>query len=796
MVYERGAWEKLTSGVRQYEALGKMSYFSDANSKKLSNNNSSHQKIKTDNSYKNCPVCGKRIKDFNICPFCGHYFQLDNNKKKFILSSFKSWGWNISNEKSSMYLSSKFYFSYYSDKPDNIIKYYGNLIKSKSYDNRILYVSNNLSRINSIKKFLIDSGQKEFILDISDLNGNSNTSINFDALNENIENFKKINILLNNVYSVRLFNDSSYFNYIFYLDVLKNDCKYIDENDAKQLNEFIKIYYRYTNYLDSINFEYMDDDPLIIEHINKYSKKLFGLKKSIIWFSNQIDRLDSCYRLLEVNSSFNVSEKVNFIDDLLIMKYNPNFINYEQSQELIDLLIEYQKINILNISSINRIGNLREKCILFTNIIQIYYNFSIYDVLFKEVNSEINLFNQDLDLLDNLDLNIEISNFNQDVNNYKFEEIKELLKINYDDISESIENTQEIIDDLFNIINNIFSSTKNTEFNFEINFELYHTKFNEELEKCSNIFEIESKIDNYNDIIKNNLSDIWTGLFSDITEIKNKLKIDQKYTYLYNKNLITENTLKNFNNLSNEDTQFLETFKSNIDGKNEKIYINLFENKEKLLNELNALKKLKDNDLKGYYEVFKEINLVLKLDELDKLISCLEKSIKKDVINSSNEYLDQLSQYNELYFRYFNEKIFNISFEELIKRLNLHIMFTDLINNKIVSLDYLPKIKDNIDDFIGYVNKLEELFENIKLKSEFLVDNPVIKKLSLNNLSTEENKYNIIFSQINTAIKIFDKNFINNFDYVILDDNENISQEDRLQLFLISKNKLYRFWND
>ena len=77
------------------------------------------------------------------------------------------------------------------------------------------------------------------------------------------------------------------------------------------------------------------------------------------------------------------------------------------------------------------------------------------------------------------------------------------------------------------------------------------------------------------------------------------------------------------------------------------------------------------------------------------------------------------------------------------------------------------------------------------------MNNPNIKSLDeLINIKLTENENKIIVSNVNNMIKLFGKQFIDYFGCVILDDDKHISQEDRLQLFLISKIKFFRLWNN
>lgn len=796
MAYERGQWEKIVRGPELNYGFTDKVPTSDFKSKSDSTGYSDSSSLKSENIYQNCFICGKKVKfDKNeaCCKYCGHYFFFDENQKKELLNSLKSEGWKISHDKESNYLSSKFYYHYSSKNEDNIIKYCGDKIISKYKNNKILYVSDSSKRLDSINFYLFKNSNKKLIFDGINKNIDDLTFFfNLNKLGNNIINFKEINKFLNEEFSVIFFNDFENLKYLSYLSVLKNDCKYIDDNTALQLNDFVKLYWDYQNYMDSLNLKINVNHNLIFDYIGKYSKELLNIKKSIIWFSNSINTLNSCYDFLEINCS-DIHKQLNILDELSILEFNPSKINCDEATSFIDLLTKYQKIQDINTPLMDRIHNLREKCSAFIDIFKIYFNNVIYSDLFESIADEIQISKKDF--IQFSDFYLENNSFNSQINkltsldemNHKLSKIKNLLKINFTDTDEAIKNTKSSINDLFKLIQDNFYLWDDYNFN-DMDYELFYKICEDELEKCSLIMNIESQIFGYQKIIDDNLSDIWTGLFSDISKIVTKFKIDKQYSELYNKNIFTENTPKKYNELSKEDINILISI-NNLSEKEKEIYINLFNNKEELLDKIDILKDLgQDGTLKEYYEIFNEINSILNLDKFDNLIDCLSNLIKYDDYSKYiNGYLDKLNQYYELYNNYFDKKEFNISFDELTNTLKSHIMFTELINNKIISRDYLPKINDNISEFLDKVNNLERLSNEL-----------ILNKKQYDNYKNSSNKetYNVFILDLNTAIKIFNQDYINYFDYVILDDNKFISQENRLKLFLISQNKLLRIWND
>ena len=278
------------------------------------------------------------------------------------------------------------------------------------------------------------------------------------------------------------------------------------------------------------------------------------------------------------------------------------------------------------------------------------------------------------------------------------------------------------------------------------------------------------------------MNGVWEGLFSDIDVIKNKLEMDGQYTLLYNKGIFTEDTVKSFHDLSDEKIKFIKSFNRNIENKQD-VYCTIHENKDKLLSEINKLKH--SDDIYENYSTFKEINAILNLEELNGLIKLMD----DEIINYNKRtdyYVNELNQYKEIYSKYFNKTDFNCSFNNLNQIIAPHIKFTRLVDNKIIREDKIQFIKNNKVDFLSNVNELDELSSRIY-------------KNSLDTFSLDKDlkdNFPIIISSLESAINIFNHDYVSYFDYVILDDNKSISNENRLQLFLISKNKLKSIWFD
>ena len=728
----------------------------------------------SDDNFILCPVCRKKIYKnniYDICKYCGFDVSFTENDRYSLLKHFENNGWIIDNKKNLQYIDYKFYMPYTAKDIHFALKKYSDFIKSNSVNNSILFVSNKKNNLDFMKSLLKNKENK--ILDLSEVLTSP----------EDLKKFKKINDYLNKEYSIMLFEDFEDMQFIADLNVVPNDCLYIDDNDANELNDFIKIYWDYTNHI--LSDENFNEKKISIDaKIREFSKKLINFKKSIIWFDSSLKELDSLYNLLHINCS-NVYEKICVMDNLFILNNNPNLININNSKKFIDLLSEYQENNVEKTIVINKLNYFKEKLIIFIDFIKIYFN----NYIFRKLNSKISNFSKydfitsflnqlqpENNILNSSDYNVleYIEKFNTDL-----DEIKKSLKNKYVDVDKAINDMNFVINNLSALNDEYFILFDGVEDNFnKSSIKL----FGDVLNQYSYLYKLECKINDYRNIISINLNGIWKGLFSDIDAIKNKLEMDEKYTLLYNKGIFAEDTIKSFHDLSDEKIKFIKSFNRNIENKKD-VYCTIHENGDKLLSEINKLKH--SDNIYENYSIFKEINAILNLEELNGLI----KLIGDEIINYNKHtdyYVNELNQYKEISFKYFNKTNFDYSFNELNQLIAPHIKFTQLIDNKIIHEDKIQFIKNNNDDFLTNVNQLDELSSRIYKNS--LDTSPLDKDLKDN--------FPIIISSLESAINIFNQDYVSYFDYVILDDNKNISNENRLQLFLISKNKLKSTWFD
>lgn len=746
-----------------------------------------------DKTSQKCFVCHKPLKNaiHAYCRYCGFDMTLTKNQRSELLNLFINSGWNIPNEKNNLYLDYKFYTPYTIRNVKSAILRYVNLVESIDKNNNfILFVSNDEEILSSVKKSL--STTKSNILDLTNSYESLHNDLNSQIMDHDMVSFNDIEIYLNDKYSLKLFD--GYENYKIFSDlrILKNNCLYIEENDAKKLNSFIKLYWQYSDSFYSNNSS--DEYVTIFKSIKMCSEELNKLKNNLIKFSNSLESIDLIFENLHI--TFNNLSQIEVIDNLYLLENDVNLIDFKESEDFINLLIKYRDIDLENISPENYINILRKKFKSFIDVIQIHTNNHIFTYLSNNLNNAFHV-DSDNDLID--EINIEDTFFKNSVSNnlneifdinYKFDKIKESLENTYDDMDESIENMKNIMDKLFRIIDDCFNS-----FNFVDDYfiksyiELFNKQFIESLNECLDKYRIGCEINSYEKIINNNLKDIWNGFSSDIGEVKNKLEMDKKYSELRNNNVFAEDTVHEFKKLTKENKEFLYSFKDNVEKNNFWDYFEFYVDKDLLIKYITELNN-SDNMLTDYYNLFFKINKILYSDKINQLLDSIRSTQK------NNGYEKILRHYKDIYFKYFNKTEFNISFDELYELLTPHIKFTKLINEGIIHKDSVPLIKNEIDDFLFNVDKLENLSKNIAKTtllnniSEFNSDS----NIDSSHLINKDIKYRIFISNLENAIDLFDKNYISYFDYVILDDNKYISHENRLQLFLISKNKLESSW--
>lgn len=374
----------------------------------------------------------------------------------------------------------------------------------------------------------------------------------------------------------------------------------------------------------------------------------------------------------------------------------------------------------------------------------------------------------------------------------KLAKIEEHLKINSTNVDELIENYKISLDMLLNLCKNhyIEFESDNHKFNssdFLFNLEGIEYDFNSYIR----LYELEKKIYSYDDLIQNNLNSIWNGPLTDLELVKNKLKIDEEFTIQYSQGIYTNKTLDNLSEVSTSDFSLLNDLK-NMEGHELKSrYLLSYKNRDKLIPEINRLSNVNKDDLTSILEIFVNINKIYKSDEISDCITLLEYNIKHtDSIRLIREYENNLRYHSIVYYKFFNSRKFDMHIEEVITRLENHFKFTELIDLQIINERYLDEIKSNFNDFIGHVEKLDELkTEIIESSNKYYGD----KNVTFNEIKENWTKLedaNLVLMDLKTLRNSFDSNYITYFDYVYVVDDNTLTGEDKLHLFLISKNRI------
>ena len=336
-----------------------------------------------------------------------------------------------------------------------------------------------------------------------------------------------------------------------------------------------------------------------------------------------------------------------------------------------------------------------------------------------------------------------------------------------------------------------------------IEFEMNNHKFNtsdfklnleeikEDFDYHMKLYEIENEILSYTEIIGNNLFNVWENPLTDINVIKNKLTIDEEFTKQYNIGIYTKNTLENISEVSQSDLLFLDELKNMDDDNLKSKYILSYKHSEILIPEINKLNSLKKDDLSSILNALININKIYKSKDISDCINLLEYNIKyNDSIKLLNEYENDLKTHSIIYYKYFNSRSFDMPIENVLAMLENHFKYTQLIDNEIINERYLESIKSNFDEFLENVEALDVL------KSEITED--CNQYYGVSNVSFDEIKEswndiddsNLVLMNFETLRDSFNKNYVNYFDYVYFVDDDDLNGEDKLHLFLISKNKL------
>ena len=504
----------------------------------------------------------------------------------------------------------------------------------------------------------------------------------------------------------------------------------------------------------------------------------------------------------EIKQKLDNSDIYNFYD--LLIQLNEQNHEYDLVNEILTLssklnINEYEEFSKFTLQDIVSFSQDLENNIEFTKAVNNGFIAKEFDVSENQLNNldfkidsiknNLNDLNLDSSSLDNFS-QIDISGIN---------EIKEkLIKIDYhlnfdsSDIDELIKNYEIVLDMLLNLCNdyNVEFSTGSHKFNssdFKFNLEGIKEDFDDHVK----LYKFEKEFSDYEDIIKNNLDNIWEGPQTDLEIIKSKLKIDEKFTDQYNKGIYTDKTIANLSEISNSDLIFLNDLKNIGNQKLKSNYILAYKNREILVPEILKFNHLKKDDFSSFLEIFKNINKIYHSDKITEGIKLLEYNIQHfELINLINEYENNLKSYSVVYYNYFNRREFDMPVEELLQILENHLKFTELINLSIINERYVDTIKDNFDDFSSEVDELDVLKNKIINECKYHYGEKDVSFDEIKKGCGSLNNSNVVLSDLDTLRNIFDSNYESYFDYVYVVDDPDLTDEDKLQLFLISQNKI------
>jgi hypothetical protein len=511
---------------------------------------------------------------------------------------------------------------------------------------------------------------------------------------------------------------------------------------------------------------------------------------------------DTVLKNQEIKKSLDESTIYNFSDLCNQLENQDN--NYELVQEILDLsskldLKEYNEYKDFTLDDIIDFSKNLDYSVEFSE----YVKKGVLDENFKFSINQIEELNSKIDYIKNklIDLNLNCSlldDFSQiDVSEVKeiqekLNQIEKNLKSDESNVDVLIQNYKLSLDMLLNLCKDYF-----------IEFEMNNNKFNssdflfnleaikEDFEYHIRLYEIENEILSYRDIIENNLIDIWENPLTDMDAIKNKLSIDEEFTEKYDQGIYTKTLLENISDVSQNDLLFLEDLKNMDDNDLKSLYISSYENREIIIREINKLTSLHNDDLDLILQIFININRIYKSRDISDCINLLEYNIKhNDSIKLLNEYENNLKTHSIVYYRYFNSRKFDMPIEDVLTILENHFKYTKLIDDEVINERYLDSIKSNFDDFLKNVEVLDDLKTEILSECDqyYGVDNVSFEEIKESWNDIED--ANLVLMNLNTLRSSFNNTYVDYFDYVYLVDDADLNDEDKLHLFLISKNKL------
>lgn len=691
--------------------------------------------------------------------------------------------------------------------------------------------SESLDLINEIKSFfnqdnfeyLINNYSKMFGY-INNLIENCNLTEYYDELDEFHEKFNEIyqiydscpkdnlDDLINDSKNYLLKLKKSYLNYKRLIEFKEqNILSEITINLIKN-HQFSNYFEELSNIISSIepllsrnNFNNLNLDELLDKTNNILSNDL-KLKNEFRESSSRIKNINSVnfyeilsdiksYSIFKENRYFNNAlDDFELINEILNLYSNLKIYNYEN---LIDLSYDELKTFLEFLKSSYKFTSYVDQGIIDKNqFIDFSSELGIIDLKIKNIKEQLADLNLSPDILENFS-QIRIKNTRKIKRVLK--KIEDNLKFNFNDVNNSFKSIKLIVNESYSLCINYPIELKYD--NQSINSKEYAIKLLElknTLKNYDKILKIENNILNYNDIINNNLFNIWEGFFTDLKVIKEKFKIDEKFTELYNNGIFTNETVPNLNLISDEDFDFVkDLMKIFSDNQLKSHYVLTYNNQDILMNEINNLESYDKTNYIGYRKSFENLNIIFRNSEIEECIHLLDYYIKKeDNDEIVNPYRNDLDQYLLIYNKYFDKTEFDLSIDEVLMKLNLDIKCTDLINENIIQESFLEKIKSDKTNFLNEVEQLETLQDEILAKienfSQIYVGNVSINSrtdfFTIKKFKKDLDNVNIYLSDDDYMKNNF-KDYVSYFDYVICDYSL-LSDDLKYYLFLSSKKSL------
>ena len=657
--------------------------------------------------------------------------------------------------------------------------------------------------------------QYKLIFLISTLESTLSSINSFDDI---INNYMKIIQIIN-----ELISDDSANEYKIRLNNLQNEfdsIKEMRENQNYSNNQII--IENVSSYKNSIN---RDFNKLITEGV--FSKEKINNCDVESNIGNLNNNADIIRDFIKVNgfyeTDFNeiLSKNRNIIqkNDKIINKIensdiytfydisqqlDKSYHDYDLVKEILNLSLkldikEYNKFTYYNLEDVVNLSKYMENCIKFSQYTDkgIITNFNYSQNLLNKINSTIESIrkkltdlNLDHSILTDLKL-IDVSSIGG-INEF-LNKIDKYIQNEPDNMDETIANSKILINTLIELCNDYY-----------IEFEVEAIKFNssdfkyklceirEGMESYIDLYKIEKEICSYDELIKNNLQSIWKGPLTNIDIIKNKFDMDKEFTGLYNLGVFTSKTVENIEKVSESDLIFLDDFQSMEDSEFKNNCILTFENKDVLIPEIEKLEKTKNDDLNSYLKIFENINKIFKSSEINECITLIEFNIKHtESLALMVEYKRKLNGYAQIYYKYFGYREFDIPVENLKSKLDEYYKFNKLIDNNIINSKYLDLIYSNLNDYLKQVIKLQNLKHNININTDKKFENTDITFDEFKRNGTDNiDDANLVLTDLKFLRTYFGKKFLRYFDYVYYVNDESFNDEDRIHLFLISKNKL------